>query len=101
MEAEKAKLEVEEQRRKVIQAAAETDKIKMRIEAERSKADAAAYQAKSLAEANSHLHTPAYLELTKYESIAANAKIYFGEKIPTAMIGDWAAGLPVPAAAAG
>lgn len=36
--------------------------------------------------ANQHLLTPQYLELKKYEAIASNNKIYFGEKIPNIFV---------------
>lgn len=36
----------------------------------------------SQAQANLLLLTPQYIELKKYEAIASNNKIYFGEKIP-------------------
>lgn len=40
----------------------------------------------SQAKANQLLLTPEYLELKKYEAIALNNKIYFGEKIPNIFV---------------
>lgn len=49
-------------------------------------ADAEAYKLRQEAEANNLLLTPQYLELKRYEHIAANTKIYFGSSIPTALV---------------
>ena len=49
---------------------------------QKSKADADFYKAKQEAAANSLLLTKEYLELKKYETLANNNKIYFGESIP-------------------
>lgn len=38
------------------------------------------------AQANQLLLTPQYIELKKYEAIASNNKIYFGEKIPNIFV---------------
>jgi len=77
--------------REVAQQRAEQQKAAIRdamhLDHERALADAAAYATERSAEANAKLLTPEYLELRRYESIAANAKIYFGEKIPTTLVG--------------
>ncbi|KAM4748206.1 erlin-2 [Rhinophrynus dorsalis] len=49
---------------------------------ERAKADAEFYTAQKAAEANKLKLTPEYLQLMKYQAIAANSKIYFGKDIP-------------------
>uniref|UniRef100_A0A8C6NPB4 Erlin-1 n=1 Tax=Nothobranchius furzeri TaxID=105023 RepID=A0A8C6NPB4_NOTFU len=49
---------------------------------EKAKADAEYYTAAKSAEANQLKLTPEYLELMKYQAIAANSKIYFGQDIP-------------------
>ncbi|KAG5855718.1 hypothetical protein ANANG_G00052100 [Anguilla anguilla] len=49
---------------------------------EKARADAEYYTAVKLAEANMLKLTPEYLELMKYQAIAANSKIYFGQEIP-------------------
>merc|ERR1712039_1052120 len=63
----------------------EAIKDAMHLAHEKALADAEAYKTEKRAAANKLLLTPEYLELRKYENIAANAKIYFGEKIPTAI----------------
>ncbi|XP_044228452.1 erlin-1 [Thunnus albacares] len=50
---------------------------------ERAKADAEFYTAAKSAEANRLKLTPEYLQLMKYQAVAANSKIYFGQDIPT------------------
>ncbi|XP_064623493.1 erlin-2-B-like [Lineus longissimus] len=49
---------------------------------EKAMADAEYYKAHRVAEANKVTLTKEYLELRKYEAIAANNKIYFGADIP-------------------
>ncbi|KAJ8250767.1 hypothetical protein COCON_G00226890 [Conger conger] len=49
---------------------------------EKARADAEFYTAQKSAEANTMKLTPEYLELMKYQAIAANSKIYFGQDIP-------------------
>lgn len=49
----------------------------------KSRADADYYSLERQAESNKLLLTPEYLELKRYESIAANAKLYFGSNIPS------------------
>ncbi|RWS27356.1 erlin-2-B-like protein, partial [Leptotrombidium deliense] len=49
---------------------------------EKSKADADYYKKLKQAEANNLLFTPQYIELKKYEAIAQNSKVYFGNQIP-------------------
>uniref|UniRef100_A0A8D3BSB8 Erlin-1 n=1 Tax=Scophthalmus maximus TaxID=52904 RepID=A0A8D3BSB8_SCOMX len=53
---------------------------------ERAKADAEFYTAAKSAEANKVKLTTEYLELMKYQAIAANSKIYFGQDIPNMFI---------------
>lgn len=48
----------------------------------KAKADAEFYTAQRAAEANQVKLTPEYLQLVKYQAIAANSKIYFGSDIP-------------------
>lgn len=54
----------------------------MHLAREKSHSDAKSYQVKAQAQANKHLLTKEYLELKKYESLAGNAKIYYGQDIP-------------------
>lgn len=49
---------------------------------QKSRADGDYYAVERQAEANKLLLTPEYLELKRYESIATNAKLYFGSDIP-------------------
>uniref|UniRef100_A0A669BVU8 Erlin-1 n=1 Tax=Oreochromis niloticus TaxID=8128 RepID=A0A669BVU8_ORENI len=53
---------------------------------EKAKADAEFYTAAKFAEANRVKLTPEYLELMKYQAIAANSKIYFGQDIPNMFV---------------
>uniref|UniRef100_A0AAR2K5T5 Erlin-1 n=1 Tax=Pygocentrus nattereri TaxID=42514 RepID=A0AAR2K5T5_PYGNA len=53
---------------------------------EKAKADAEFYTAAKFAEANRLKLTPEYLELMKYQAIAANSKIYFGQDIPNMFV---------------
>uniref|UniRef100_A0A8D3C2I0 Erlin-1 n=1 Tax=Scophthalmus maximus TaxID=52904 RepID=A0A8D3C2I0_SCOMX len=53
---------------------------------ERAKADAEFYTAAKSAEANKVKLTTEYLELMKYQAIAANSKIYFGQDIPNMFV---------------
>ncbi|XP_074856098.1 erlin-1-like isoform X3 [Carettochelys insculpta] len=50
---------------------------------ERTKADAEYYAAQKMADSNKLKLTPAYLQLKKYQAIAANSKLYFGNRIPS------------------
>uniref|UniRef100_A0A7M4FKQ5 Erlin-1 n=1 Tax=Crocodylus porosus TaxID=8502 RepID=A0A7M4FKQ5_CROPO len=50
---------------------------------EKAKADADYYAAQKVADSNKLKLTPAYLELVKYQAIAANSKLYFGDSIPS------------------
>uniref|UniRef100_A0A8C0VC33 Erlin-1 n=1 Tax=Cyanistes caeruleus TaxID=156563 RepID=A0A8C0VC33_CYACU len=50
---------------------------------EKAKADAEYYTARKLADSNKLKLTPEYLELMKYQAIAANSKLYFGDRIPS------------------
>lgn len=54
----------------------------MHVAREKSKTDAEYYQLKKQAEANSLLLTPQYLELKKYEALAKNNKVFYGNSIP-------------------
>ena len=54
----------------------------MQVSRDKSIADAEYYKAQKEADSNKVKLTKEYLELVKYESIAKNAKIYFGENIP-------------------
>lgn len=58
----------------------------MHIDRQKSRSDAEFYQLKKQAEANKLLLTPEYLELTKYKSLTANSKIYFGPDIPNLFV---------------
>ncbi|XP_057268328.1 LOW QUALITY PROTEIN: erlin-1 [Pezoporus wallicus] len=53
---------------------------------EKAKADAEFYAAWKLADSNKLKLTPEYLELMKYEAIAANSKLYFGDRIPSVFL---------------
>ncbi|XP_056148415.1 erlin-1 isoform X1 [Lampris incognitus] len=53
---------------------------------EKAKADAEYYTAAKFAESNMLKLTPEYLELMKYQAIAANSKIYFGQDIPNMFV---------------
>ena len=56
--------------------------VQMHLIKEKSLADAEYYKALKEIESNKAKLTPEYLTLIKYESIAKNAKIYFGNSIP-------------------
>ncbi|KAM6264637.1 erlin-1 isoform 1-T2 [Spheniscus humboldti] len=53
---------------------------------EKAKADAEYYTARKLADSNKLKLTPEYLELVKYQAIAANSKLYFGDSIPNVFL---------------
>uniref|UniRef100_A0A8C8SXY4 Erlin-1 n=1 Tax=Pelusios castaneus TaxID=367368 RepID=A0A8C8SXY4_9SAUR len=53
---------------------------------QRTKADAEYYTARKMAHSNKLKLTPAYLELKKYQAIAANSKLYFGNSIPSMLL---------------
>jgi regulator of protease activity HflC (stomatin/prohibitin superfamily) len=61
------------------------------LHAEKAKADAALYSAQKEAEANLLRLTPAFLEYTKYQALANNTKIYFGNLPELFYFGDGAA----------
>ncbi|KAG2463294.1 ERLN1 protein, partial [Polypterus senegalus] len=87
MEAEKTRLLITAQTQKVVEKEAETERKKAIIDAaflarQKARADAEYYTAEKMAEANRMKLTPEYLELIKFQSIAANSKIYFGNNIP-------------------
>ncbi len=58
----------------------------MQVSRDKSIADAEFYKAKKEAESNTVKLSKEYLELVKYESIAKNTKIYFGNNIPQMFI---------------
>ncbi|XP_041123323.1 erlin-1 [Polyodon spathula] len=58
---------------------------------EKAKADAEYYTAEKTAQANALKLTPEYLELMKYQAIAANSKVYFGQDIPDMFVDNSAA----------
>jgi len=60
-------------------------KDKMHIDHEKALADAEYYMTMKKAEANKLLFTAEYLEFMRYQHIASNTKIYFGDRIPTAL----------------
>ncbi|ESO10558.1 hypothetical protein HELRODRAFT_190088 [Helobdella robusta] len=62
---------------------------------EKAKADAEHYKASRQAESYKIMLTPEYLELKKYEALALNNKIYFGNNIPN-MFMEFPASLPQP-----
>jgi len=57
----------------------------MHLDHEKALADAHYYMTMKNAEANKLLLTAEYLELMRYQNIASNTKIYFGDRIPTAL----------------
>ncbi|CAI9593106.1 unnamed protein product [Staurois parvus] len=59
----------------------------------KAKADAEFYTSQKTAEANRLKLTPQYLQLMKFQAIAANSKIYFGSEIPN-MFMDTSGGAP-------
>lgn len=60
----------------------------MHLARQKSHADAEYYNRKQQSEVNKLLHTSEYLQLKKYESLAQNSKVYFGEKIPQTYLGS-------------
>lgn len=54
----------------------------MHLARQKSRSDAEHYQTKMQAEANKLLLTREFLELKKYEALAHNTKIYYGQDIP-------------------
>ncbi|XP_015794698.1 erlin-2-B [Tetranychus urticae] len=54
----------------------------MYIDRQKMRADAEYYAIEKKARANQLLFTPEYMQIKKYESIAANTKIYFGNSLP-------------------
>lgn len=75
------------------EAAAKMSAINDEIHLNREKAfaDAQHYAAMKDAEANSARLTPEFLQYTLLQAIANNTKIYFGDKLPTMLAGDFAA----------
>lgn len=58
----------------------------MHLAKEKSLADAHFYKMKQSVEINTMLYTKEYLELKKYEALAQNSKVYYGEKIPNMFV---------------
>ena len=102
MESEKTKLLIAKENQKVVEKIAETERKRAVIEANKSaevslihdtmykmsqkaKADADYYLMETKAKSNKLILTNEFLELKRYESIAGNLKIFFGEKIPNSM----------------
>lgn len=56
--------------------------VQMQVNRDNSLSDAAFYKAQKEAESNKVKLTPEYLELVKYEALAKNTKIYYGNRIP-------------------
>jgi len=56
--------------------------VTMHVNKEKSLADASFYKAQKETESNKAKLTAEFLEMTKYEAIARNTKIYFGNSIP-------------------
>lgn len=54
----------------------------MHLARQKSHSDAEYYQTKMQAEANRLLLTKEFLELKKYEALAQNTKVYYGQDIP-------------------
>jgi len=57
--------------------------VAMKLNSEKSIADAAFYRAHKEIESNKLKLTPEYLDYIKYQAIAQNTKIYFGNQIPS------------------
>ncbi|XP_067038426.1 erlin-2-B-like isoform X2 [Acropora muricata] len=88
MEGEKTKLLIAQQKQKVVEKEAETERKKAVIDhvhlaRMKARADAEYYTAMKLAEANKLKLTPQYLEQMKFNAISSNAKIFFGPSIPS------------------
>eukprot|EP00729_Bicosta_minor_P013328 gene13328-22012_t len=109
METEKTKLLISQQRQKVVEKDAETERKRAVIEAdkdalvqekeqlrkiseiedttklarEKTLVDAEAYKQLKEAEANQAKLTPAYLQYSMYQSLSNNTKLFFGPDIPT------------------
>lgn len=62
--------------------------VTMHVNKEKSLADAAFYKAQKETESNKAKLTAEFLELSKYEAIAKNTKIYFGNSIPKMFSGN-------------
>lgn len=60
----------------------------MMFNREKMQADAEYYTKAKMAQANELLLTTQYLELKRYEAIAANSKVYFGQNIPSMFFTD-------------
>lgn len=60
----------------------------MHLARQKSRSDAEFYQMKMQAEANTLLLSKEFLELKKYEALAHNTKIYYGQDIPRVFMYD-------------
>eukprot|EP00325_Prymnesiales_sp_UTEX-LB-985_P027549 CAMPEP_0174717218 /NCGR_PEP_ID=MMETSP1094-20130205/26197_1 /TAXON_ID=156173 /ORGANISM="Chrysochromulina brevifilum, Strain UTEX LB 985" /LENGTH=321 /DNA_ID=CAMNT_0015917123 /DNA_START=62 /DNA_END=1027 /DNA_ORIENTATION=- len=72
------KLKLKENEQKVALIDAEMHLAKAKAEA-----DAEFYRAEKLAEANSKMYTPQYLQLEAVRALANNTKVFWGEKLPS------------------
>lgn len=54
----------------------------MHLARQKSHANAESYKLKQQADVNKLLHTPQYIELKKFDALAQNTKVYFGNDIP-------------------
>ncbi|CAH1105817.1 unnamed protein product [Psylliodes chrysocephalus] len=59
----------------------------MHLARQHSHADAEFYKFKLQADVNKILLTPEYIELRKYDALAQNTKVYFGNEIPQTFLG--------------
>lgn len=67
----------------------------MHLARQKSHADAEFYKLKQQAEVNKVLYSAEFLEIKKYESLAQNSKVYFGNKIPQAYVSGSCDGVTV------
>lgn len=58
----------------------------MHLATQKSRANAEFYKLQQQAEVNKFLHTTQYLELKKYDALAQNTKVYFGNDIPQTFV---------------
>ncbi|TNN58315.1 Erlin-1 [Liparis tanakae] len=80
MEAEKTRLLITAQTQRVVEKECETERKRAIIEAQKVAQVAEIHFQQKVK------LTPVYLELMKYQSIAANSKIYFGQDIPNMFV---------------
>lgn len=67
----------------------------MHLARQKSHADAEFYKLKQQAEVNKVLYTPEFLEIKRYESLAQNSKVYFGNRIPQTYVSGSCDGVAV------